>query len=223
MNRSRVLPVAVSLTAAAALLLTGCGGGDDKDSGDKIAGAGDGKKKESPSASASSGAKIDRPDIKLPSDLKLTVKDPNLSDPDQSAAWNDARNYTQSIAYGIVKQDAEGAAYKFYSEYGGPSFVYAKDQIKKNIAAGFTITGERSIENVTAKTITKHKNVVVTFCTDDTKYFSKEVKTKKVHQTKPSVKDYSFWQVSMKAAKSNKGLWRADRIKVEANAQQCKG
>ncbi|MFF1698265.1 hypothetical protein ACFVXC_32370 [Streptomyces sp. NPDC058257] len=228
MNRSRTLPVAVvSLTAATALLLTGCGGGgDDKDSGkDKIAGADEGgaKKSASPGPDASAEAKIDRPEMKFPSDVDLAFDKVNLSDAEQVAAWNDAQSYARAIEYGIVKQDAGDAAYKFYSEIGSPAQSYAKKQIKDHIDAGYTVTGERRYTDVKVQTVTKKKTIAVTFCTNDNKLFGKDVKSEKVLRTKPSIKDYSSWQISMTASKETKGLWRADLIKVEGESQQCMG
>ncbi|MFJ2773597.1 hypothetical protein [Streptomyces sp. NPDC087300] len=227
MNRSHIRPIAVSLTAAAALLLTACGGGDgDEGSGkDKIAGAenGNAEKSPSPSDKASKGADVDRPEMKFPSDVELVFDKAAVSDPDQTAALNDAQNYARAIEHGIVKQDADDAAYKFYSEYGSPAQTYAKDQVKKHIEAGYTVTGERRYTKTKVQTVDKKKTIAVTFCTNDNKLFGKEVKSGKVLRTEPSIKDYSFWQISMAASKNTKGLWRADLVKVESEAQQCQG
>lgn len=224
MNRSRHLPVAaVSLAAAAALLLSGCGGGDDKDSGkDKIAGADDGGKKSASPGDKKSGApKIDRPEMKLPSDVDIVFDKANVSDPDKAAAATDAENFVLSIRHGIVKQDAEDAAYKFYSEYQGPAFKYAKDQIKKNVDAGYTVTGEQHFTGTKVEVVKNKKSAVVSFCSDATKFFSKEVKTEKVHRTKPSVTDFASWELLMTASDSNKGLWRAKQAQVRDGAEEC--
>ncbi|KUL54732.1 MULTISPECIES: hypothetical protein [unclassified Streptomyces] len=223
MNRSHIRPIVVSLTAAAALTLTACGGGDGDSGNDKIAGAEDSAKKESasPAQKADKAADIDRPEMTFPSDVKLVFDKANLGDQDQIAALNDARNYARAIEHGIVEQDADDAAYKFYSEYGSPAYTYAKDQIKKHIDAGYTVTGERRYTKPKVQTVDKKKTIAVTFCTNDNKLFGKEVKGGKVLRTEPSLKDYSYWQISMSAAKNTKGLWRADLVKVESEAQQC--
>ncbi|MGB8944115.1 MAG: hypothetical protein WCD21_28370 [Streptomyces sp.] len=224
MNRSRHLPVAaVSLAAAAALLLSGCGGGDDKDSGkDKIAGADDGgKKSASPGDEKSDAPKIDRPEMKLPSDVDIVFDKANVSDPDKAAAATDAENFVLSIRHGIVKQDVEDAAYKFYSEYQGPAFKYAKDQIKKNVDAGYTVTGEQHFTGTKVEVVKNKKSAVVSFCSDATKFFSKEVKTEKVHRTKPSVTDFASWEILMTASDSSKGLWRAKQAQVRDGAEEC--
>ncbi|MGW5865809.1 hypothetical protein ACWFRJ_26905 [Streptomyces sp. NPDC055239] len=225
MNRSRTLPAAVvSLTAATALLLTGCGGGDDKDSGkDKIAGADEGgTKSSSPNAEKSETPKIDRPGMKLPSDVDLVFEKSSLPDADQAAAAKDAQNFVTAIRYGIVKQDPEDAAYKFYSEYQGPAFKYAKDQIKKNVDAGYTVTGEQNFSGTKVEVVKSKKSAVVTFCSDATKFFSKEVKTEKVHRTKPSVQDFASWEILMTASDSNKGLWRAKQAQVRDGVEECR-
>ncbi|GGV65277.1 lipoprotein [Streptomyces longisporoflavus] len=227
MNRSRALPAAVvSLTAATALLLTGCGGGgDDKDSGkDKIAGADEGgaKKTASPSDKASDAGVTDRPEMKFPSDVQLTFDKANVSDPAQTAAANDAENFVKAIRYGIVKQDTEDAAYKFYSEYQSPAFTYAKDQIKQRVDAGFTISGEMRFTKIKVEPVKNKKSTVVSFCSDSSKLYSKEVKTKKVHHTKESISDFDSWQVLMTASDSNKGLWRAKQVEVATKAEECR-
>ncbi|WP_328536510.1 hypothetical protein [Streptomyces sp. NBC_00344] len=227
MNRSRVLPVAVSLTAAAALLLTGCGGGDKKDPGnDKIAGAdtGSAKKSASPSGQATSQAPdIKRPDMKFPADVNLLFDKTDLTDADQAAALVDAQNFVRAVMFGVVKQDADNAAYKFYSEFQSPAQSYAKEQIQKSIDAGLTVTGDSRYTGAKVQTVKSAKTAVVTFCSNDSKFYSREVKSRKVHTTEESVSDYAFWQIGMVPSSSTDGLWRAKEIKVQGEAAQCRG
>ncbi|MFE2373534.1 hypothetical protein [Streptomyces sp. NPDC059398] len=226
MNRSRVLPAAVSLAAAAALLLSGCGGGDKGSDNDKIAGADDGgaKKTAAPSSPPPSKASgIDRPVMKLPSDVSLVFDRTSLSDADQEAALADAENFVRSIVYGVTKQDANNSAYKFYSEYQSPAQQYAKQQIAKNIELGLTVTGVGRYTGAKVQLVKGGKSAVATFCDNDSKFYSKEVKSGKTHRTTESVSDYTFWQVGMTPSATNKGLWRAKEIKVQGDATQCRG
>lgn len=226
MNRSRTLPAAVvSLTAATALLLTGCGGGDSKDSGeDKIAGAEDGgaKKSAAPSDKASEAPGIDRPEMKFPSDVQLSFAKSNVST-EQAAPLGDAQNFVRSVIYGVVKQDPEDATYKFYSEFQSPAWNYAKEQIKANVDAGFTITGESRYTRSQVKPVKGTKAFVVTFCSNDSKFYSKNIKSEKTQRTEESIRDYSYWQIGMTPSTKNKGLWRAKDIKVQESAAQCRG
>ncbi|TGB06026.1 hypothetical protein [Streptomyces sp. MZ04] len=156
------------------------------------------------------------------SPVRLVFEKSELTDPDQAAALNDAQNYARSTVYGIVEQDPEDAAYKFYSEYQGPAFKYAKDQIKKNVDAGYTVTGEQHFSGTKVEVVKNKKSAVVSFCSDATKFFSKEVKTEKVHRTKPSVRDFASWEILMTASDSNKGLWRAKQAQVRDGAEECR-
>ncbi|NDZ77983.1 hypothetical protein G3I19_05460 [Streptomyces sp. SID10853] len=139
MNRSHVLPAVVSLTAAAALLLTGCGGGSKGSDNDKGAGADDGgtKKTAAPSKpEASNAPAIDRPDVSLPGDVKFVFTTPRLKDPVRTAALGDAENFIRAVEHGIVKQNKNDPAYKFYSEFQSPAQEYARDQITQHADAG---------------------------------------------------------------------------------------
>ncbi|MEV5979851.1 hypothetical protein [Streptomyces sp. NPDC052114] len=225
MNRSRLRPIAVSLTATAALLLTACGGGDgDGGSGkDKIAGAdGGAEKSTSPSDKAGKDADIIRPEMQFPSDVEL-VFDKGTATAEQSAALGDAQNFVRAVIYGIVKQNADDATYKFYSEIQSPAWKYAKQQIKANVDAGVTVTGESRYTRTQVKPVEGTKDVVVTFCSNDSKFYSKDVKSKKTLRTKESLRDYSHWQIGMTPAHKTKGLWHAKAIQVQESASQCRG
>ncbi|MCX4723551.1 hypothetical protein [Streptomyces sp. NBC_01306] len=226
MNRSRALPAAVSFAAAAALLLTGCGGGDKGSGNDKIAGAdgGGAKKTAAPSKPAPSKAPgIDRPVMKFPSDVSLVFDKASLPNADQAAALGDAENFVRAVIYGVTKHDVDNSAYKFYSEFQSPAQQYAKEQIQKNIDAGLTATGVSRYTGAKVQMVKGTKSAVVTFCSNDSKFYSKEIKSAKVHKTEESLSDYAFWQVGMMPSTATKGLWRASEIKVQGEAAQCRG
>ncbi|NDZ77982.1 hypothetical protein G3I19_05455 [Streptomyces sp. SID10853] len=65
------------------------------------------------------------------------------------------------------------------------------------------------------------KSLVVTFCSDGSKLYSKNVKSGEVTRTTKSVKDFYFWQIGMSAADGVTGLWRAEEVKVQGEAAQC--
>ena len=223
--KRRILPVAVALAASAALLLTACGGADDKSSkNDKIAGAdtGDTKASASPSASDVAGD-FDRPKITFPADFKMVFDGTAPTDAKKAAALNDAENFVRGINYGIVRQDAEDAAYKFYSTPDGTAQAYAKKQIKQYIDGGWTITGIQSYSRTKVDMASDGSRASVSFCDDDSKFYGKEVKSKKVLKTQPSDKDYYFFEIVMTASNEAKGLWTAEGIEVQTEATQCKG
>ncbi|OON76954.1 hypothetical protein [Streptomyces tsukubensis] len=223
MNRRRALPVAVSLATAAALLLSGCGG-DESDSGKaKIAGADDGggKKSPSPSASKSTGPKIDRPDLTLPSDVHLVFEKSDVKDADQLEAVGDAQRFVQAIRHGITEQDADDPGYKFYSVYQSDAQTYAKEQIQWRIDEGWTITGEMRFKNFETTPADDKSTTVVSFCSDSSKIYSKEVKSKKVHRTTGTAGSYDAYQFLMRPSRTTKGLWRAERVEVQTEVKDC--
>ncbi|MEU6768938.1 hypothetical protein ABZ916_41295 [Streptomyces sp. NPDC046853] len=233
MNRSRVLPLAaVSLTTAAALLLTGCGGDDsgsaDK-SKDKAAGS-DAKKQESAGAEtggadgADQAPEVDRPAMKFPKDMNMIFEKTKLSDPDQAAALNDAENYARSTVYGIIKQDPEDAAYKFYSEPKSPAAKYAKYQIDKHASGDLSLSGERRHSDAKvqpAKGGGKKGGFVVTFCSDDSKIKGKDLQSGTTFPFEPGLQNFWLWTVDMVPSKSTEGLWVAHDVVVKDKAKEC--
>jgi hypothetical protein len=222
--KRRPLPVAAALVATAALLLTACGSGDDTSSNDdKIAGAdtGDAGKSASPSASAEADA-LDRPKMTFPSDFKMVFDRTEPSEAKEAAALNDAENFVRAINYGILQQDAEDAAYKFYSDPRGNAQAYAKKQIQQYIDGGWTVTGTQRYTGAKVDLASDGNRASVSFCDDDSKFYGKEIKSKKVLKTKPSNKDYYFFEIVMTTSNEAKGLWTVETIEVQKEATQCK-
>lgn len=207
-------------TFAAALLLTACGGGGDESS-DDIKGADGGSS--SPSASASAAADVERPDVSLPSDLKLVFDFDEPSDADEAAALDDAANYIRALNHGITEQDPEDPAYQFYS--GAGAARYAKSQIEEYVAGGWTVTGEDryyQAETDAAGESKEAKTVLVTFCEDQSKAYGKEVKTGKVQRTEESLASYQKFSILM-ASQQDSPVWRAQQITVAGKAEECRG
>ncbi|WP_225859024.1 hypothetical protein [Streptomyces albicerus] len=222
--KRRSLPVAAASAATAALLLTACGSGDDKPSdNDKIAGADQGNAEQSASPSASAEADgIDRPKMAFPSDFKMVFDRTEPSDAKEAAALNDAENFVRAINHGIVQQDVADAAYKFYSDPRGTAQAYAKKQIQQYIDGGWTVTGTQRYTDAKVTLASGGNRASVSFCDDDSKFYGREIKSKKVLRTNPSDKDYYFFEIVMTTSKDAKGLWTAEAIEVQTEATQCK-
>ncbi|KPI18764.1 hypothetical protein OK074_7847 [Actinobacteria bacterium OK074] len=158
----------------------------------------------------------------LPSDVKLVFDLAKPSDAKEAAALGDAENFVRAIAYGIVKQDAGDAAYKFYSVPLSNAQSYAKDQIQQHIDNGYTITGTRRLTHGKVVMASNGTQASVSFCEDDSKFYGREVKTRKIHVTAPSANDYYYFEIVMTASTGHKGLWTAEAIEVQGKATQCK-
>ncbi|MFF8579717.1 hypothetical protein ACF05R_13480 [Streptomyces albidoflavus] len=224
MNR-RTLPALAALATATTLLLTACGG-ESPEADEKIPGAGE----SSAEASASAGEKaptaadkLDRPEMKFPDDFKITFDWEKPSDPDGAAALGDAENYVKAIHYGIIKQDPESAAYKFYIEPMSQAHTYAKDQIQQYVDGGWSLMGELRNSNAKVKKGQAARTQVVTFCRDESKAFGKDIKTgKKVDGggDNPNDSHYAVTLV-MRESKSIDGYWKAVSIDGVKGAAEC--
>ncbi|MFI6855859.1 hypothetical protein [Streptomyces sp. NPDC050416] len=217
MNRPARL-VTAALTASAALLLTACGsGGGDEASSDKIAGA---DSADSPSASPSVSATtdgIDRPEIKLPSDMKLvfegqqtgdSVKDAILADNERtvSTVW-------QAMAYGDMKKS--GMAFYYTDNALVGIYQYAKSAIaKKTSWAGTLRYFDRQV------TLFDKKSAALTYCVDESKADLKNRETNKLQGTKTTPNSYVFYNLGLK--KNEDGVWQTWDLTEDRGSQKCR-
>ncbi|MEV6791181.1 hypothetical protein AB0M87_04085 [Streptomyces sp. NPDC051320] len=215
MNR-RSLPVAAALTTAATLLLTACGGGGDsksKDS-DKIAGADTGTSKPSspsPSASTAPG----RPKVTLPADLKMVFEPARTGDPAQDAVLADGAERMRAVNGAITGGDPKYAAVNFYNK--GRALEAASTWIEKFKKAGYSLTG--SINYFDRKATVKNDSASLIFCADESKAYSKVIKTGKAKMTVPSKNDFILYNTELE--KNSDGVWQTTRIVSTAGAAKC--
>ncbi|MFE5257225.1 hypothetical protein [Streptomyces coelicoflavus] len=220
MARSALTMTAATFTAAAALLLTACGGDDS--SPDDIKGAGTGTASPSASASASTPgtADVKRPDVSLPEDLKLVFDFKKPSDAGQAAALEDAANYIRALDHGIAQQDPNDPAYQFYSTGGAEK--YAKSQIEAWVKDGWTVTGNDRYFNATIESTGEGKSALVTFCRNQAKFYSKKVKTGKVNYTEENLDSYQRFSLLMSPSEASEAVWQARQIEVQGRVKECK-
>ncbi|MFD5159971.1 hypothetical protein ACFWMJ_18150 [Streptomyces hawaiiensis] len=217
MNRPARL-VTAALTASAALLLTACGsgGGDGSSSSDKITGADSGgKASASPSASASADG-IDRPEIKLPSDMKMVFEGQQTGDATKDAilADNERAEGTvwQAMAYGDMKKS--GMAFYYTDDALVGVYEYAKRAIdKKTSWAGTLRYFDRQV------TVFDKKSAALTYCVDESKADLKNRETNKLQGTKTTPNSYVFYNLGLK--KNEDGVWQTWDVTEDRGAQKC--
>jgi hypothetical protein len=221
--KRRPLPVAAALVATAALLLTACGSGDDKSSGnDKIAGADQGAETAKGSAEPSAAPAEDKPDgvdVSLPKDVNLVFDWNKPTNKNEAAAMDDAANFLRAIYRGVDKRTTKDAAVTAYST--GEGLHYAKTQIDAWIEGGWTATGTLRHYDATTRSAPNGKSVEVAFCADSGKFYGKEIKTKKILKTKPSIEDFDYYKIVMVKFPTSEGLWQASKVFVETKAVKC--
>ncbi|MFD5439283.1 hypothetical protein [Streptomyces tendae] len=219
MARSALTMTAAAFAATAALLLTACGGEDS--SPDDIKGAETGASTSSPSASASGAADVKRPDVSLPEDLKLVFDFEKPSDTEQAAALEDAANYIRALDHGIAQQDPNDPAYQFYSTGGAEK--YAKSQIEAWVKDGWTVTGDDRYFDASIDPVGEGKSVLVSFCRNQAKFYSKKVKTGKVNYTEENLDSYQKFSLLMSPSEASAAVWQARQIEVQGRVKECKG
>ncbi|MDN0200843.1 hypothetical protein [Streptomyces sp. S.PNR 29] len=214
MNRPARL-VTAALTASAALLLTACGsGGGDDSRPDKIAGADTGKSA-SPSPSTS-GDGIDRPEIKLPGDMKNVFEDRKTGDPVKDAILADneraVSSVDQAMAYGDMKKS--GMAFYYTDTALMGVYQYAKDNIAKDISWTGTV---RYFDREVA--VFNKTSAAVTYCVDESRANLKNRKTNTVQETETSADSYVFYNTGVK--KNKDGVWQIWNLTEDRGSQKC--
>jgi hypothetical protein len=210
--------VATALTAAVALLLSGCGGSDssDKKDGDKIAGAEAGAGSATPSASATSDG-IERPEIKLPSDVDNVFEGAQTGDAKKDAVLADNERRINSIDEAITVDAKKYPALQFYSK--GDALISAASYIKSFRDQARSFTGKTRYYDREV-TFLKDGAASVTYCMDATQTYPKDRSTDEVDRSvKASPSDYVFY--STRLEKNAKGVWQTATVSSTEAAKKC--
>ncbi|MGW0824228.1 hypothetical protein [Streptomyces sp. NPDC002845] len=221
--KRRPLPVATALATTAALLLTACGGGNNKSGdNDKIAGADQGAETPKESAEPSAAPAEDAPDgvdVSLPKDMNLVFDWDTPEKENEAAAMADAANFFRAIYRGVDKRTTQDAAITAYATDEG--LHYAKTQIDAWIEGGWTATGTLRHYDAATRSAPNSKSVEVAFCADSGMFYGKEIKTKKILKTKPSIEDFDYYKIIMVKFPTGTDLWQASEVFVETKAAKC--
>ncbi|QCX76931.1 hypothetical protein C9F11_16350 [Streptomyces sp. YIM 121038] len=218
MNRRPTLLAAASLTAAAVLSLSACGGGDGgSKNDDKIEGAGNSSSPTAtPSPKASADA-IERPRIELPKDVENVFEGGRTGDAKKDAILADSERRIDSLDEAITVNAKEHPALKFYS--AGDALVSAATYIKSFYDEGRSFVGTTRYyqRNVT---ILKKGTAAVTYCMDSSKTYPLDRKSKKVDKSIPaSGKDYAFFNTRLE--RNAEGVWQTTSVTSIEAAKQC--
>ncbi|MFF0186142.1 hypothetical protein [Streptomyces sp. NPDC005244] len=216
MNRRPRLLATAAVGATAALLLTACGGGSDESKGnDKIAGADTGDKT-SASPSASTSEPAGRPKIELPSDVKITFTPERSGDATKDAILKDNAEFIRALNAAIVAQNPRLSALEFYTE--GEGAAAAQQWVQSFKTAGWTVTG--AVQYFDRQVDVKSKDSAsLSYCGDESKGFSKVIKTGEVKKTKATKKSYIAYGVQVE--KNEQGVWELVKIVSTRGAERC--
>ncbi|MFE9613684.1 hypothetical protein [Streptomyces sp. NPDC006012] len=217
MNRRPTLLAAIALTATAALSLSACGSDDSpkgKDS-DRIAGADTGGETSvSPTASAS--VSVERPKIKLPSDVTYKFEWKKTGDPVKDAVLNDAEQRIKAVDMAIAEQNSLHAAYRFYSE--GEAAAGSQKYIQDFVDYKARTTGLTRYYNE-GVTVEDNGTAALVYCEDQSKAFNKFLKTGKTDVTQTSKDDYVIY--ASKLRKNKDGVWVTGHLESQRGSAKC--
>jgi hypothetical protein len=209
------LPLAATVTATAALLLTACGSSDsDSKANDKIAGADTGGPA-SASPSASGGA-VDRPDMTLPKDVTETFEGWKTGDATKDVILADAGRAQTAVTYAVTQGTPNAPALSFYQ--AGAALAGSQDWVKGIVDSGLTYYGSVRYFAPNISVFNK-KSAGVSYCADESQAFNKNRKTNKVD--KAPATDDSYVLYSTRLEKNSEGVWQTTKLESERGNKTC--
>ncbi|MFG2949076.1 hypothetical protein [Streptomyces adustus] len=209
----------VALLAAVAFSVTGCssdsGGGS---ANDKIKGAGSEESASaSPSASASAAAEKNAPAFAFPADVKATVERDTTGDAVKDAVLRDVAYSAQANIEAFAQGKSQSVNLNRY--FSGSAYTYWTKQVADFKKDGLTLTGEYRYYDFKVTDVANAGSAAVTYCEDQSKAFSKEIKTKKVLRTSPSNNSYVLY--TLQASKDSAGDWQVTRQSWKKGDPSC--
>lgn len=215
--RTRPTIAAAALTAAVTLLLSGCGGSDSEDSGkDEIAGADTGASASASPSPSSSDDGIERPEVRLPEGDSLVFAPETTGDAKADAVLKDNAEYLRSIDEAIGKQNPKSKAVAFYSK--DSAYLGSVEWISGFVKDGVTVTG--TVRYFDRKvSFSKDGSAGLVYCADESKGYTKDVKTGKVNVTEASKDSYVLYNDRLR--KNDKGVWQTTKSTSERGSEVC--
>jgi len=217
MSKRPTTVAAACLATATALLLSACGGGSDsKDEGkDKIAGADTGSRSASPSASASDDG-IDRPKVQLPEGDELVFTPEGGGEAKADAVLRDNAEYLRAIDEAIGDQNPKSKAVAFYSK--NLAYLGSVDWISGFVKDGTTVTGTVRFFDRKVK-FSKDGSAGLTYCADESKGYTKDVKTGKTNVTAVTKNSYVLYNDRLR--KNDQGVWQTTNSISKRGSEVC--
>ncbi|MFE7030820.1 hypothetical protein ACFU9Y_10970 [Streptomyces sp. NPDC057621] len=197
----------ITLTAAAALTLSACGGDSSPDEGkadDRAPGADAGTQKSaSPTASASTAA--GRPKIELPSDLTYTFD------------WKKTGDKAKDAVLSIAHQDPLDKAYLYF--YEGEAAAQTQQYIEAYVKANARTTGAYRCYGEVVN-VSDADSASLVYCEDQSKGYDMYLKPKKINKTAVTKNSYVLYSTQL--SKSEEGAWVVGKLASRKGSVKCR-
>ncbi|MEV7142226.1 hypothetical protein [Streptomyces tauricus] len=217
MNGRPTLLAVITLTAAAALTLSACGGGSNSEdkANDKIARADTGDEKStSPSGSASAAA--DRPKIELPSDLTYTFEWAKTGDREKDAVLADREQSIKAVDLAIAHQDPLDKAYLYF--YEGEAAAQTQKYIEAYVKAEARTTGAYRYYGEVVD-VSDAGSASLVYCEDQSKGYDMYLKPRRIDKTAVTRNSYVLY--STRLSKNDKGAWAVEKLTSQRGSAKC--
>ncbi|MFE9453593.1 hypothetical protein [Streptomyces sp. NPDC006739] len=215
-RRSRLLTTTAA-GVAAVVLLAGCGGGGDSKSkpDDKIAGADTGGSA-SATPSASAPTSTERPRITLPSDVTDKYENWKSGDATENAVLADTAARIDATNDAILRGDTKAPGLSFY--YRDKALSDAVAWVQAYVKANLSFTGTTRYYDPKV-TLSGGTTASVVYCSDESKGFNKNRKTKKVDKTPSQGSPYVLYNTRLE--KNKNGVWQTTNLISKRGDKSC--
>ncbi|MEV0981270.1 hypothetical protein [Streptomyces sp. NPDC049915] len=212
--RSRTTAAAV-LPTVAALLLTACGGSDSQ--GPQVEPRSPDATAAATSTAAPAGDRINRPEIKLPSDVQDVFEGGTTGDPTEDAVLADNAQRISSITEAITVEAKEHPALRFYSK--GDALASAALFVKSFYDRDRSYVGKARYYDREVKLLADGA-AQVTYCEDGTQTYPKDRKTGAVDRSiKGSASDYANYVTRLE--RDGRSVWQTTSVSSTGSAKRC--
>jgi hypothetical protein len=157
----------------------------------------------------------ERPKIELPSDVTVTFTPEQSGDAVQNAVLKDNAEMIRALDAAIVAQNPRLPELEFYTE--GEGAVAAEEWVKAFVDVGWTITGTVRYFDRQVR-VSSEDTASLTYCADESKGFSKVIKTNEVKGTKVTKDSYVAY--AARVEKNADGVWELMEINSTPRCRQ---
>ncbi|MGW7424771.1 hypothetical protein ACWGJB_32870 [Streptomyces sp. NPDC054813] len=218
-RRSRLLTTtAAGVTAA--MLLAGCGSGDEESNGSKSNAKGeDAGAPASVSASASASASAGRPQITLPSDVTDKYVGWKTGDAVKDAVLTDTAARIDATNDAILRGDTSAPGLSFY--YRDKALSGAVSWIQAYLDADLSFTGTTRYYAPKVTLSSGETKATALYCSDESKGFNKNRKTGKVDRTPSDQSPFVLYNTRL--VKNGSGVWQTAALTSHRGDKACTG